>query len=264
MSIIVLLSDAPAPSRELAHQIALLTGYARYTQEDVLDMVAGKTGRPPQELAKCLQPMSFPWHKMLFKQRAKDRLLLEEELSGLICQNDFVYEGAMGFPLFLNISHALRVRLVGGAKASGETSGELAEQERKKLRKWALDEYRLDIDTSVLFDLTLNLDAMTITEAADVIQATLRQQRFRSMTYSLHTAQNLALSCKVRRMVSERLPDVQICSHNGTVYLFARALRKNRNNLATVVKNSVQHMDGVCHVEVYGEKKAFDAASCGQ
>lgn len=264
MSIIVLLSDTPALSRELAHQVALLTGYARYTQEDVLDMVAGKSGRSTGDLAKCLHPMPFPWHKMLFKQRTRDRLLLEEELAGLICQNDFVYEGALGFPLFQNVSHALRVRLVAGTRAAGGSSGASAEEERKKLRKWAQDAYRIDIDAPALFDLTLNLEAMSIAEAADVVQATLRQQRFRSMTYSLQTAQNLALSCKVRSVVAERLPDAQVCSHNGTVYLFARTLRKNRNNLATVVKNSVQHMDGVRHVEVYGEKKAFDAASCGQ
>jgi cytidylate kinase len=264
MSIIVLLSDSLHHSRELAQQIASLAGYARHTQEDILEAVAAKTNRSLQDFAKCLQPVSFPWHKMLFRQRNRDRLLLEEELAELICQNDFTYEGVLGFPLFQNISHALRVRLIGGDQpAKGETEA-ASQQITRQVRKWAADIYGINLDDPSLFDLTLNMDHMTIMECAELLQATLQQQRFKAMTYSLQTTVNVALSCRVRRTVADRIPDAQVRSHNGTVYLFARAIRKNRSNLAMEIKNTVQHLDGVRHVEVYGEKKAFDAASCGQ
>jgi len=264
MSIIVLLSDSTHHSRELAQQITSLTGYARHTQKDILEAVVAKTNRPLEDFAKCLQPASFPWHKMLFRQRNRDRLLLEEELADLICRNDFTYEGMLGFPLFQNISHALRIRLIKGKQAIKAADTAAAQQNVRQVRKWAADIYGIDLDDASLFDLTLNLDHMTIMECAELVQATLQQQRFKAMTYSLQTTRNLALSCRVRRIVVDRLPDAQVRSHNGTVFLFARAIRKNRNNMAMEIKNTVQHLEGVRHVEIYGEKKSFDAASCGQ
>jgi hypothetical protein len=264
MSIVALFPDTLMQGRELARQLAARTGYTYKTAEDVLGGLLEKHDRPRGELVKALQPIPFPWHRALFTQRTRDRLLLEQELSELICQDNLIFQGFLGYPLFREISHALRIRVIRGPEGAPQGNGESPEQEARLTRKWARDAYQLNIDDSSLYDAVVNLDTMSAAEGAQVIQGMLQQKRFTPMTFSLQCTDNLTLSCKVKSMLSDLLSDAEVKSHGGTVYVYSKRLRRNRKNIAEKIKADLLRIENVHYVEVFGERGAFDAVSCGQ
>lgn len=264
MSIVALFPDTLMQGRELALQLAARTGYTYRTVEDVLVAAAEKLGRPQAELAKALQPIPFPWHKALFAQRTKDRILLEGELSALICQDNLIFQGFLGYPLFREVSHALRVRVFRGPMGAPQGNAAPPEQEAKQTRKWVWEAYRLNIDDPSLYDAVVNLDAMSAAEGAQVVQGMLQQKRFTPMTFSMQCTDNLSLSCKVRTLLSDLLPDAEVKSHGGTVYVYSKRIRRNRKNMAEKIKADLLRIDDVHYVEVFGERSAFEGVSCGQ
>jgi len=263
MSIVALFPDTLQQGREVALQLATRTGYTLRTVEDVLALAAEKSASSKTELAKALQPIPFPWHKALFKQRTKDRILLEEELSRMIQQDNLIFQGFLGYPLFREISHALRVRIFRGPADAAKDEAH-SQAEAKQTRKWVWEAYRLNIDDPALYDAMINLDAMSAADGAQVIQGMLRQNRFTPMTYSLLCTENLSISYRVKARLSDLLPDAEIKSHAGTVYVYDKRLRRNRKNIAEQIKSLILRIPEVHYVEVFGERKPFDAVSCGQ
>jgi cytidylate kinase len=267
MSIVALFPDTLMQGRELAMQLATRTGYTYRTAEDILGATAEKHNRPRSELAKALEPIPFPWHRALFTQRTKDRLMLEQEVSSLICRDNLIFQGFLGYPLFREVSHALRVRIFRGPVGAAQTPqgrSEVPAQEVKLTRKWVWEVYRLNIDDPALYDAVVNLDTMSAAEGAQVVQGMLQQKRFTPMTFSLQCTDNLTLSCKVRSMLSELLSDAEVKSHGGTVYVYSKRLRRNRDNIAEKIKADLLRIENVHYVEVFGERGAFDSVSCGQ
>jgi cytidylate kinase len=264
MSIVALFPDTLAQGREVALQLAARTGYTLRTAEDIVASLAEKSNHSLKELSKALQPLSFPWHQSMFKQRIKDRLLLDEEVSSLIKGDNLIYQGFLGYPLFRQISHALRVRVLHGPSDSAQKAGKPVEEETKQTRKWVREAYHLNIDDPSLYDAVVNLEAMSAAEGAQVIHSMLQQKRFTPMTYSLHCTENLLLTCKVKSMLRDRFPDTEVKSHSGAVFLYSKRLRRSRKNVAEQVKADLLRMEDVNYVEVFGERKAFKAAPLGQ
>jgi len=264
MSIVALFPDTLTQGRELAMQLATRTGYTYRTTEDILAKASEKHNRQRSELAKALEPIPFPWHRALFAQRTKDRLLLEQEVSFLISEDNLIFQGFLGYPLFREVSHALRVRIFRGPVGAAQGKAAVSKQEVKLTRKWVWEAYRLNIDDPALYDAVINLDAMSAAEGAQVIQGMLQQKRFTPMTFSMQCIDNLTLSCKVKSMLSEMLSDAEVKSHGGTVYVYSKRFRRNRDNIAEKIKADLLRIENVHYVEVFGERGSFDSVSCGQ
>jgi hypothetical protein len=253
MSIVALYPDSEFHGREVALQLTARTGYTFQTAVDVVALLAEKTKRPLKELSKALLPSPFPWHNALFSQRTRDRLLLEEKVSGLIKGDNLVFHGFLGYPLFRQISHALRVRILHGPS-------EPKQEEARRIRKWFWEAYHLDVDDSSLYDVVVNLESMTPAEGAQVIHGMLQQKRFMPMTYSLLCTDNVLLTCRVKSMLRDRLPDAEVKSHNGAVFLYSKRLRRNRKNIAEHIKADLLRMEDINYVELFRDRKAFKNA----
>jgi hypothetical protein len=259
MSIVALYPNSDAHGREVALQLAARTGYTFKTAEDIVAAVAEKSDRPRKDLANTLRPTRFPWHQALFGQRARDRLLLEEEMGAAIKGDNLIFQGYLGYPLFRQISHALRVRIL-GAPSQADDGAKPSDAEARRMKNWFFEAYHMDVDDSSLYDLVINLESMSPAEGAEVIHGMLQQKRFKPMTYSLLCTDNILLTCKVKSMLRDRLPDAEVKSHDGAVFLYSKRLRRNRKNIAEQIKSDLLRMKDVTYVELFKERKAFKAA----
>jgi hypothetical protein len=263
MSIVAIISRHGRESAAIAGYTASRLGYRLVLMEDLVKTAAQRFQLSEAELSRAIKDPHalLRWNtKPLLKRIA----LLDQTLCELMAGNQMVFCGYLGYPIFHEISHVLKVLVLAHPAPEAhpttppDTTGTNG---RGQVRKgmWFQRIYNARLDDPNLYDLTLNLDHMSTEEAADVIVSTLGQQRFRPMTYSMNCMGNLDLACQVKSTIVDQVPDVEVKAHDGTVYIYAKAFKRGNRRKALQIKESVMHMEGVNYVEVIGEKELFEA-----
>jgi hypothetical protein len=256
MSIVAIISQHSRESAALAGSTATRLGYRLILMEDLVRATAEASHVPEGDLYRALKDLSF-MDRLLWKKKCKLIALLEQKLCELMAGNEMVFCGYLGYPIFHEISHALKT-LVLASPGDGDAHSPNATAGASRKAAWFKKIYHADMEDPHLYDLTLNLAHMQTSEGADIIINTLQQQRFRPMTYSMNCMCNLELACQIRAALLDRVPDVEVKSHKGTVYVYSRAFRKGNRQKAMSVKQSVMQMPGVNYVEVCEDKALFD------
>jgi len=256
MSIVAIISQHSRESAALAGSTATRLGYRLVLMEDLVRATAEASHVPEGDLYRALKDLSF-MDRFLWKKKLKHIAMLEQKLCELMAGNEMVFCGYLGYPIFHEISHVLKVLVLASpAHDDVQAPNDGARASRKEA--WFKKIYHAGLEDPHLYDLTLNLAHMQTAEGADIIINTLQQQRFRPMTYSMNCMCNLELACQIRTALLDQVPDVEVKTHNGTVYVYSRAFRKGQRQKAMSVKQSVMQMRGVNYVEVCEDKSLFD------
>ncbi len=254
MSSIAIFSAEETAGREIGRAVASELNYRLVALPDLLDLTAREQGVPAAELEQVFRSGAF-WQGRLTKKRVRGLARLEGQLCRLLSEDRLVFVGCVGPGIFQQISHVLRVLVIGGEGKSRE--GEAA-------RKWFRAVYGRELEDPGHYDLTVNLGTIEQAEAARIIRETLRHHKFSPMTYSLKCLANLELSSRVKTLLVETFPDVCVKAHNGSVWVYSAAFNRGRQQAAVETKRRLLGLEGVRYVEVYGSRKRFDEVACGQ
>jgi cytidylate kinase len=257
MSIVAIISQHNSESAALASRTASRLGYRLVLMEDLIKAASESSLVPENELSRALKDLSL-LDRLVRKKKIKHIAVLEQKLCELMAGNEMVYCGYLGYPIFHEISHVLKVLVLARPEAGAAPAANVEAGGSGDLGKtaWFRKIYHADMEDPHLYDLTLNLAHMDSAEGAEVIVNTLQQQRFRPMTYSMNCMCNLELACQVKTALLDRVPDVEVKTHDGTVYVYSRAFRKGPKAMS--IKQSVMQMQGVDYVEVCENKALFD------
>ena len=261
MSIVAIISKYPNESRKIAEYTALRLGYRLVAMEDLIKTSAEDHNIPEKELVQVTRDLTL-WHHLFRKKKMKLVSLLEHKLCNLMADDGIVFCGYIGYPIFKEISHALKV-LVLAKPTSGQPKTTVSPPESAPLSNdgimdWFEKIYNANMEDPNLYDLTVNLSHMDISEAGDIIINTLQQKRFEPMTYSINCMCNIELACQVKTALIEKLGDVEVKTHDGTVYVYSKSFKKGGRKAAKEVKEDIMRMPGVDYVEVYRERAPFD------
>ncbi|MBR9980050.1 MAG: hypothetical protein KFF50_03385 [Desulfatitalea sp.] len=261
MSIVAIISQHSRESAAIAGVAASRLGYRLVLMEELVKTAAQRFQTSEAELFQALKEPPLI-QRMARKPKLKQIAWLDQTLCELMAGNQMVFCGYLGYPIFHEISHVLKVLVLAHPDAHPTTPpvspGANGRGGIRKI-KWFQRIYNARLDDPNLYDLTLNLHHMSTEEAADVVISTLGQQRFRPMTYSLNCMCNLDLACQIRTALVDQVPDVEVKAHDGTIYLYSRTFKRSKRQKALEIKESVMHMEGVNYVEVCGEKGLFDS-----
>jgi hypothetical protein len=265
MSSIAIWSRHETHSLTVGRHVASQLGYRLVSMQDLLALTAAAFQMSEAELAGVFRRKSG-LKGVFAKKPTKSLACLEQQLCRLIAEDRLVFVGCVGVSLCQEISHVLKVLVldhaVGGpAPAAGRTAG--ADNDAA-VKKWFQAAYRKDLEDPNLYDLTVNLAHMDAAEAGDIILDTFRHHKFTPMTYSLKCMDNLELSGRVKTLLADEYPDVAVKAHDGAVYVFSAGFNRGRQKAALQTKQRLLGLEGVSHVEVYGDKKLFDTITCGQ
>jgi cytidylate kinase len=260
MSIVAIISQHSRASAAIAGYTASRLGYRLVLMKDLVRASAETSHIPEGELFRALKDLSW-WNRFIWKKKRKHIAILEQKLCELMADNETVFCGYLGYPIFHEISHVLKVLVLAAPEPGAAQAQKVLAGARGAARKttWFKKVYHAGMEDPNLYDLALNLAHMDTIEGTDIIINTLQQKRFRPMTYSLNCMCNLELACQIRTALLDRIPDVEVKTHNGTVYVYSRAFRKGHRQKAMSVKQSVMHMQGVSYVEVCDDKSLFDS-----
>lgn len=261
MSTVAILSKYVNESRKIAEKTAFKLGYPLVTMTDLVKAAAKEGNVTESELSGALTDITLV-HQLFRKRKMKLVSLLELALCEFMREKPIVFSGYVGYPIFQEISHVLQVLVLGHPDdAGGRTGGKGSEKELfsdDKILKWFKKIYQVDMEDPNLYDLSINMWHMDESEAADIIINTLKQPRFKPMTYSKKVMKDLQLAFHIKTKLIEKMPDVAVKSHDGTVYVYSKAFKRGQKKAAGT-KQSIMWMDGVDYVEILKDQKSFDA-----
>lgn len=272
MSIIAIFSDLPEFARGVSNIVAEKTGFTYITEDDLIKEAAARYSVGEDVLAQSIECKIGIMHR-LSSSTIKYISYLEAVLAEYLLRDKILCAGFVGYPLFKNVSHVLKVRMLCGIKDLIELN-KLIDLPREQLekgisfkeenyRKWVQYIYGLDITDSSLYDITLNVGNLTLDEAIDSIMHASSHERFQPMTYSVGCVSDQVVSSRVKAYLAEQDIRAEVKSKDGLVYLYTRGPRLNKKDQARKIKEELVRLEGVKQVEVYNEKELFDSISCG-
>jgi hypothetical protein len=79
------------------------------------------------------------------------------------------------------------------------------------------------------------------------------------MTYSKKVITDLELAYRIKTKLIEKMPDVQVKSHDSTAYVYSKTFKRRGKKTAMEIKQAIMWMDGVDYVEIFKDQKSFQA-----
>jgi hypothetical protein len=192
--------------------------------------------------------------------------------------HDIVYHGLVGHPIIQGVSHVLKVRIIANLedriRLEMEREDISEEKARKKIseldnqqKKWGQAVYGIDVTNPMNYDLMINVGHLDITDTKDAVEtiiSTAEHKKYQPNTYSINCMKNIALSCRIKAALVDRYPDIEVKSDKGNVFALARAVKRKNQTRALALKQEIMRIEGVEHVEVYGQKENFLNFAHGQ
>jgi hypothetical protein len=203
----------------------------RCIDRDVIVQRAAAYGVAPEALRDALaRPPSF-WHRERHK-RYLYLTLIQAALTEEVRAGRAVYHGNAGHLLLRGVSHVVRTRIIaampyriaavcermGLSPAEAQADIHQMDQDRQK---WTQYLYGVDWGDASLYDLVINLDAIDIHAACDLIGSTVSMPCFSETTESRAAMENLALGSRARAALALAPPtsdlEVAVVAQAGTV-----------------------------------------------
>lgn len=277
MSIITITAGCYSNGKQIAKSVAKRLKYEYVDSEIILSLVSGGFGVSESNLARVLKEAPSGVG-MFSKAKPEYIIFIETLLTDYLLKNNIVYYGVIGLPFFQEISHVLKVRIIGNLEdriktgmkldnISLDKTSKIIAKEDEEQAKWAAAIYDIDLMDTNLYDLTINIrhiKSNDVEDAVETIISTVKHIKFQPMTYSLRCIKNIARSCRVRATLADIDSKMQVKSDDGTVYIYTRSIKKKAQNKALAMKQKVMKIEGVKHVEVYVDYDLFSTVAHGQ
>lgn len=275
MYIITISTDRYTKGAEIAEKVAQRKGYECVSREVILSAVE-EFGVPEMKLMKTIKDAPTVLN-MFSKERKRYMAYIRSVVANYMLSHDIVYHGLVGHPIVRGVSHVLKVRIIANLEDRIRLEMErenVSEEKARKIiasldaqqRKWGLSVYGIDITDPVYYDLIVNvghISADDTEDAVDTIVEAAGRKKYQPNTYSIHCMQNIALSCRVQAALIEKDPTVEVISDKGNVYVYSKTLKRKKQDQVLALKNDIMKIDGIAHVELYGNRQMFDNCATG-
>lgn len=268
MAIITISRGTFAGGARLTELLSRRLGYRTVSREDLYRRVEAEYGLTTEQAIEIME--QAPTHLELAVERdqrlaigkRRRRLLfaLQACLCELLHEDEAIYHGHAGHLLLPGISHVLRIRLI----APREIRIALA-MEREDLTKleatkkidrvdsertrWVQAFFGVNWSDPAIFDLVVNLDQMTMEEAADIAAHTAKLPSFLPTEKSLKGMADLCLSSRVVAQLASHQDtshlEVEVAVDGGIVQLLGFLSREGRERAMKVL----QKVQGVTKIE---------------
>lgn len=235
MAIITISRGSLSGGRRLAQCVGINLGYAVVSREELVREAADRYGVDEQRLRRGLEQGPTFWDRFRV-----DRWLYLSVAKATLCHlvraDKVVYHGHAGHLLLRDLGHVLRVRTVvpmskripyavaehGLDEQAAESFIRKRDDER---RSWTRFLYGIEWDDPALYDLTLNLEKLTIESACAIIAALVERpecevsednrRQLADLELAAHTHAKLFLNSKIAAAAA----GIEVAADEGVVEL---------------------------------------------
>jgi osmotically-inducible protein OsmY len=269
MAIITISRGSFSGGKALAECLAAKLDH-RCVDREALVRDATSFGVSEAELHDALErPPSF-WDRVKHK-RYMYLVLLQAALAEEARLGRIVYHGNAGHLLLRGVVHVLRVRIVAPMEMRvpflmqsldlTEAQARAEIERRDQLRThWTQYLYGVEWRDPALYDIVLNLEAVSVQEACETVASLARQPGFAETDESLASIRNLALASKVRAalLLEESTTELEldVTAKNGSVSLSGKVRDEKQRQ---TVQEVVRAVPGVKWLHAEGLTRVLDA-----
>jgi len=261
VAIITITRGIQSGGRELARRLAERLGYNCMSRE-VIAQCARKYNIPEKDLYEKLMEAPGLWQR-LSREHRRYLVYIQCSLIEAAKQDNVIYHGYAGQLFLRGVRHALKIRL--DAPFENRVEAEMKEygKERREAEdylraadeqrnRWVRFLYGLDWYDPSFYDLSFNLQNISIDTVCDLVVPVVGSKEYRTTEASVNGLNNLSLECEVRAALSsdDRLwnQDVTVTASGGTVTLRGRIKSAKTRDAVVEVVSQVK---GVAKCESY-------------
>ncbi|UCH22225.1 MAG: cytidylate kinase-like family protein [Deltaproteobacteria bacterium] len=276
MNIITISTDRYSKGKEIAEMVAQKLGYECVSREVILS-AANEFGVPETKLLQTI--MDTPTILNMFsRDRQRYMAYIKAVVADYMLRHEIVYHGLVGHPIVRGVSHVLKTRIIANMEdrirlemerenISEEKAGKIITALDEQQKKWGKAVYGIDVTNPIYYDLIINvghIGADDTEDAVETIISTAGHKKFQPNTYSINCMKNIALSCRVRAVLIDKDPRIEVKSDKGSVYIYTKTLKRKSQKQGLAFKEEIMKIDGVEHVEVYSDRETFLNFAQGQ
>lgn len=262
MSLITISRGAKSGGERLAKELSKRLGYKEITQE-IITECSKKYNFMEKDLLEKLEESPGFWKRMTH-EHSRQLIYIKCALLDAARQDNLIYYGYAGQLFLAGISHVLKLRLEAPRheriSAAANDMGLKHEEAVKYIdeidysrSRWVKLLYDEDWRDPSLYDLTVNLQNMSITTICDLVETVIKYEEFQTTEKSLGTLSNLSLECEVKAAIAsdDKIwnQPITVSACNGYVTLKGAVKKKEMRD--TIVQ-TVSMVKGVkeCHVHI--------------
>ena len=176
------------------------------------------------------------------------------------CKDNIIYHGLAGHYFVKDISHVLKVRIIADLDSrvreemereniSARDARSILKKDDGERRKWSLYLYGIDTWDSDQYDMVLNIGAISVDEAVDIIENTIHFPRFQTTPDSQNKIENLALAAKIQSSLFE-YPTAKVSAQGGVVSVTLKAPLAQKQEIIATVENVVKKFSEVKNIDI--------------
>ena len=258
MAIITISRGSFSGGTVVAECLAERLGY-RLVSREILASAAGRYGIAEEKLAQALERAPGLWERLGHERRLY-LVFIQAALCDMLADDGVVYHGHAGHLLLRGISHVLRVRLIapleyrlGAAmerlRLGREAAAEHVRRVDDERARWTRFLYGIDWNSPALYDLVVNLEALSVETACAVIAHTASQAEFAPTPASRQALRDLTLACRVRAaLAADRTTarlEIEVAADGGEVTLSGTLRGEDLAQTATAIAAAVPGVTAV-------------------
>jgi cytidylate kinase len=235
MAIITISRGSLSGGQRLAECVSDALGYRIISREDLVQEGARRYGVVEEHLQRALEQAPSFWDRFRVDRQIY-RCVAQATLCSLIRDDDVVYHGHAGHLLLRDVTHVLRVRLIvplreriryamtshGYSESEAEAFIRKRDEERVS---WTRFLYGIEWGDPALYDITLNLERISMPAACQTLAALVEREEFLVTDEHRQRLDNLFLAAHVQAKlflnpkVAAAAAKLEITADAGAVHL---------------------------------------------
>ncbi len=228
MPIITISRGSYSRGKAVAEKLAAKLGY-ELVSRDVLLESSNEFNIPEIKLVRALHDAPSILERFT---HGKERYIsyIYSALLQHARKDNIVYHGLAGHFFLSGISHVCKVRIIADIQdrvqeemrrenISAEKALYILKKDDEERRKWALQMYGMDTTDSKLYDMVLNIHALTVDDAVEILSGVAQKPAFQATPASRQQVEDLALAAKIKALLSKFDHKIQIRSEEGEIFV---------------------------------------------
>ena len=258
MSIVCISRGSYYRGREVAHRVAEILGYGCISRDSLLDE-SDKFDIPEIKLTRNIRHATQILERFSF---GRERYInfIAASILGHLKQDNCVYHGIAGQYFFYQVNHILKVRIIANLdeRVEGEARRHNISLDQARLqlthddeerRLWALFLYGIDITDPSQYDLVVNISALSVEDAANLISEAARLSCYEATDESKNKVRDLALAAEVRNALFD-FPQAGVSALNGKVFVNVKAPVEQAAPVKQRVEEAINGISALEHAEI--------------
>jgi cytidylate kinase len=254
MSVIIISRGAHHKGEEVAERAAQKLGYSCVSRDILLE--ASKQYNVPEIKLKKSMERAPGFLERLGFEKKKYISYVQASLLKRLKEDNIVYHGLAGHFFVKHISHVFSVRIIVDMKdrvsycmrSEGVSEAKALDMLKKlddERKKWGQYLHGIDITDPSLYDLVINIEKLSVDDAAYLICKGVGFDKFKTTPESQQFMEDLAVAAEVKAVLMGEVTPKEVSAQNGIVTITIESPILQEAALVARVEKLAKEVEGV-------------------